>query len=437
VRAGRGGRYVPGTMPVTPPPVDTAQHLATHFILHLAKALHAHGYPAHRLEDVLGTVAARLGVEAQFFTTPTSIFAGFGAPDAQRTHLLRVQPGEPNLGHLSRLDAIMSAVVDGRITASDGSVRIGRLLAEPPRWSRPQTLVAFVLASAAVSCFFGVTAVEALVASGLGLVAGLCALMAGQVRGLAPVLEPFTAAIVATLAFLVAGVTGSGNAYQTTLAGLIVLLPGLTFTIGLTELSTRHLASGTARLAGALVTFLGLGFGVALGAKAGSLSAAALAEAGVAWTVTTVRVPAWTEGAAVLVAPLCFAVLLRAERRDAWWILVAGAAAYGTARFAGRAMGEELGAFLGALLVSAGSNLLERWRRVAAMVTQVPGLLILVPGGIGFRSVTSLLGNETVAGIDTAFRVALVGISLAAGILAGNVVTGLAKPEFAERERDG
>ncbi|MCU0617521.1 MAG: threonine/serine exporter family protein [Gemmatimonadaceae bacterium] len=100
-------------------------------------------------------------------------------------------------------------------------------------------------------------------------------------------------------------------------------------------------------------------------------------------------------------------------------------------------MGEELGAFLGALLVSAGSNLLERFRRVAAMVTQVPGLLILVPGGIGFRSVTSLLGNETVAGIDTAFRVALVGISLAAGILAGNVVTGLAKPEFAEGERGG
>ena len=93
-------------MPVTPAPIDTAQHLASHFILHLAKALHAHGYSAHRLEEVLGEVSARLGVEAQFFTTPTSIFAAFGPPDQQRTHLLRVQPGEPNLGHLSRLDAV-------------------------------------------------------------------------------------------------------------------------------------------------------------------------------------------------------------------------------------------------------------------------------------------------------------------------------------------
>src|SRR5690606_30564729 len=100
---------------------------------------------------------------------------------------------------------------------------------------------------------------------------------------LAPVLEPFTASIVSTLAFLVAGLTTSGSAYQTSLAGLVVLLPGLTFTIGLTELSTRHLASGTARLAGALVTFLGLGFGVALGSKAGALIATWLLHGEPAW----------------------------------------------------------------------------------------------------------------------------------------------------------
>ncbi len=422
-------------MPVTPPPVDTAQHLASHFILHLARALHAHGYPAHRLESVLGEVSARLGVEAQFFTTPTSIFAGFGTQDAQRTHLMRVEPGEPNLGHLSRLDAIMTDVVDGRITASEGSARITALPSAPPRWTQWQTLVAFVLASAAVSCFFGVTIFEAGIAGTLGLVTGLCALVASRTPSLAPVLEPFTAGVVSTLAFFIAGLTGSGSGYQTSLAGLIVLLPGLTFTIGLTELSTRHLASGTARLAGALVTFLGLGFGVALGAKAGTLIAAAVLQGEGAWIVETARVPWWTELAAALLAPLCFAVLLRAERKDVGWIVLAGLTAWATSRFAGLAMGEQLGAFLGALVVSAGSNLLAKWRRATSMVTQVPGLLILVPGSIGFRSVTSMLGNETMLGVETAFRVAIVGISLTAGILAGNVVTGLSRPEFAEGDR--
>ena len=50
-----------------------------------------------------------------------------------------------------------------------------------------------------------------------------------------------------------------------TLAGLIVLIPGFMLTIAIRELSTRHLASGTARLAGAGITFLGIIFGVALG----------------------------------------------------------------------------------------------------------------------------------------------------------------------------
>lgn len=425
--ATRGSTIILRIMPYSPLPVDTAQHLASHFVLNLARALHAHGYPAHRLEEVLGEVAGRLGIEAQFFTTPTSIFASFGTPDMQRTHLLRVQPGQPNLGHLSRLDVIMGDVLDGAISASEGSARIVALVNEPPRWSRWPVLGAFLLSSGSVACFFRVSVFEALVAALLGLVTGVLALLATRRPALGPVLEPLTAGAVATLAFLIAGLTSSGNAYQTSLAGLIVLLPGLSFTLGLTELSTQHLASGTARLAGSLVTFLGLGFGLVLGAQLGGGAATLLRGGNAVWLLFSPQVAPWTEPIAAIVAPICFAVLLRADRKDTGWIVLAGATAYGTSRLAGRAFGDELAAFIAAFVVSAGSNLLARWRRSTAMVTLVPGLLILVPGSAGFRSVSSLLGNETIAGVEAAFRVALVGISLAAGILAGNLVLGYAR----------
>jgi uncharacterized membrane protein YjjB (DUF3815 family) len=210
------------------------------------------------------------------------------------------------------------------------------------------------------------------------------------------------------------------------LAGLVVLLPGLTFTVALTELSTRHLASGTARLSGALVTFLGLGFGLALGAKLGTLFGHELRDLlgsdGGQW-LSRATLPRWSEWIALIVAPLAFTVLLNAAARDAVAIVFTCAVAYLTSRFAGASMGEELGAFLGAFVVSAGSNLGARVFRRSAMVTQVPGLLILVPGSIGFRSITSMLGQDVELGIATAFRVAIIGISLAAGILAGNVAT--------------
>ncbi|WP_298268703.1 threonine/serine exporter family protein [Gemmatimonas sp.] len=398
---------------------------ARRFILQLARQLHQHGTPAHRLEVTLSVLARRLGVQAEFFSTPTSIMVGIGTLEQQRVHLLRVNPGEPNLGHLSRLGEIVRQVMDGEITPAEGLRRIEVMDAEPPAYPTWLVMVAFVLASTAIACFLKLRVGDVAVAAALGLVTAVTVITASRWESTRHVTEPLTAFIVTTLAFTVDGLLGTRTGYATSLAGLAILLPGLTFTVALTELSTRHLASGTARLSGAIVTFLGLGFGLALGAKAGGAAGALLRDLlpVMGGALPRAPLPWWTEWAGLLVAPLAFTVLLSARRQDAPLIVVACAAAYVTSKLAGAAVGEELGAFLGAFVVSAGSNILARVRRRVAMVTQVPGLLILVPGSIGFRSMTSLLGQEVETGIQTAFRVAIVGISLAAGILAGNVVT--------------
>ena len=67
------------------------QH-ASLFVLRLGHALHASGYAAHSLEEILDHVCDRLGLIGQFFTTPTAILASFGPLDEQRTHLIRVSP---------------------------------------------------------------------------------------------------------------------------------------------------------------------------------------------------------------------------------------------------------------------------------------------------------------------------------------------------------
>lgn len=419
-----------GLIPLDAGPLATAgegAHVesARRFIIQLARQLHQHGTPAHRLETSLSVAARRLGLKAEFFSTPTSIMVGIGDLEQQRVYLLRVEPGETNLGQLSRLSEITRQVVDGDITAADGLRLIEEMDAEPAPYPRWLALVAFVLASAAIATFLRVRAGDVIVASLLGLMTGGIAMVAGRFETTRHVIEPFAAFVVTSVAFTLDGVFGTSTGYATSLAGLAILLPGLMFTVALTELSTRHLASGTARLSGALVVFLGLGFGLALGAKAGGAAGTLLHGLWPNLEGLSPRavLPAWSEWAGLLVAPLAFTVLLSAKRTDAPFIVLACAAAYLTSKFAGASMGEELGAFLGAFVVSAGSNVLARVKRRAAMVTQVPGLLILVPGSIGFRSVTSLLGQEIESGVLAGFRVAIVGISLAAGILAGNVVT--------------
>lgn len=403
--------------------VETA---ATGFMLELARALHEYGTPAHHLEVALESVARGLGLTAEFFSTPTSIMIGFGHRLDQRVHLLRVEPGEPNLGKLAQVDHIVRDVVEGNIGAVEGLRRVHSVKAAPKQWPDWLTLVAYIMASAAVACFLRVAYGDVMVAAVLGLVTGVIALATASSLTWRPVIEPLAAFAVTTIALTVDVFADTGTGYATSLAGLIVLLPGLTLTVALTELSTRHLVSGTARLSGAVVVFLGLGFGLVLGARLGGFLGlelrALLGPDAAAW-LSRAALPVWAEWLALLVAPMAFTVLLKASARDAGWIVLACCAAFLTSRFVGGSMGEELGAFLGAFVVSAGSNVAERVFRRTAMVTAVPGLLILVPGSMGFRSVTSMVDDQYDDGVAIAFRVGLIGISLVAGMLAGNVAT--------------
>jgi uncharacterized membrane protein YjjB (DUF3815 family) len=199
-----------------------------------------------------------------------------------------------------------------------------------------------------------------------------------------------------------------------TLAGVVTLLPGLGLTTALTELATRNLASGTARFSGAAVTLLGIGFGVGLGTHAASLLPPTPPPPPTVWGPQALAV-------AVIGAAAAFAVLLQARPRDLGWIVLACGIAFTGARLGATLIGPELGAFGGALLVGLASNGFARHFDRPSAVLLVPGLLILVPGSIGFRSVFSLLENDAVSGVNAAFKMILVATSLVAGILLASI----------------
>jgi len=200
----------------------------------------------------------------------------------------------------------------------------------------------------------------------------------------------------------------------TTLAALVFLLPGLVLTIALTELATRNLISGTGRFTWAFLLFLQLGFGVALGRRVDLLLPAGPGA------VPPMVLPTWATFPALVVITLTLAVLFKARLKDAGWILLAGALSYGGGRLGAGLLGPELGAFLGALALGLGSNLFARVFRRPSVITTIPGVMLLVPGSIGFRSLESLLARDVVAGIGTAFNVVMVGVALAAGLLFAN-----------------
>lgn len=395
---------------------DEPDPAAVGFVLQLGRALHSAGYSAQRLEDSLGAISARLGLlNHQFFSTPTSIMASFGPIGRQRTHMLRVEPGEVNLGTLVALEQVSLDVAQGRCSPAEGIVAITRIGQARARYGPGLTVLAYGVVSGAACQFLGGGIREVVVSSALGLGLGVLALLTAG-RPLGRVFEPVAALLVSAGAIGLAHVAGPLSVLVATLGGLIVLLPGLTLTIAMSELATRNLASGTARISGAFMTFLAIAFGVALGNRLGG------AVFGGVPAVGATPLPGWAALVAVVAAGLSFAVVLRAEPRDGPWIVAVGTLGMLGGRVGAATLGVELGTFAGALAVGLASSAYERWLRRPAAVVLVPGILLLVPGSVGFRGLTSLMERQAVAGIETIFSMILTAVALVAGLLVAGVV---------------
>ncbi len=396
------------------PPPDPATGAA--FVMELGAALHRFGTPSHRLEAAMGAVARQLALEAHILSTPTSVMAGVGTLGEQKTVLVRVDPGEVDLEKLAALDRLAGAVGRGQVPVAEGMAEVRAIAARRGRYPIPLIVLALGLLSASTAVFLAGGWRDVVVAGLIGLVIGL---MTTAVRGsiggnqVYSFVAAFAAAAIAHAA-LAAGVPISLRV--TILSGVIALLPGYTLTVAMTEVATRNLVSGTARLTSAAVAFLELTFGIALA----EIVMTRLFGVPAAVMAASAPLPEWAELAALAVFVPAVGVELGAHPLQFPAIAVASAAAYYAARVGTDLLGPELGAAIGGYAVAAGSNVYSRLTDRIAMVPLVPGLLLLVPGSMGLRSMTSMLERDVVSGIDTAFAMILVAVSLVAGLLMAN-----------------
>ncbi|MCB1888717.1 MAG: threonine/serine exporter family protein [Rhodocyclaceae bacterium] len=386
------------------------------FLIGLGRALHGYGIPAHRLEDALGNAASRLGIRAEFFSGPTSLISSFGEVGAQHTALSRVAPGQLELDRLVELDEVVEALYRGEIELAAADRRLGEIAAAPPRYGPWTTALAFGAAGCAVARFFGGGVAEMVLAGGLGLLTGVIAVLAERRVTVARIFEFLVAALVAFLTVALGTAVFPAAPGPVVVASLIVLLPGLSLTLALNELGTGHLVSGTARFSGAMMAFMKLGIGAAVGGRAATLLV------GEAPAALPQPLPGWTVWAALAVTAPALTVLFRARWRELPAIALGTVVAFWGSRLGVAWLGPLLGAAVGALLAGLVANVYARWRRRPAVVLVVPSLIMLVPGSIGYRSLELLMEKDVLSGIDTAFTTILVAVSLVAGLLLANVL---------------
>ena len=385
-------------------------------VLRLGEAAHRYGCSTPRVEECMALTAERLGLRGAFFAQPTSLFASFGDPTEQRTVLVRFEPGVVDLGKRWELDALIEDLVAGRRSPGELLGALEALERAPPRFGQAARAAAYVGASVSAARFFGAGPRDLAAAALCGLLVWGVDRLASRSSAVARGMDMLAAALVSAAVVTLAALWGGIETYTVTISGLIVLVPGLSLTTAISELALRHLVAGTSRLMGALMTFLQLGFGVALG----RIVALALPPAA---PPTGAHVTSFvTLVAALLLAPASFAILLQSRARDLGWVLFASTLAYLGTRQGAVWMGPELGAFVGAFLLAVCANLYARRFQRPSAVLLLPGLLMLVPGSLGFRSLSALMEQDVLGGVSTAIAVALVAISLVAGLFAASAI---------------
>ena len=403
-----------------PPEAGYAERIA--FVVELGGHLHAYGTTAQRLEGAVEAVAKRLGLECEPWVNPTGMILAFSDParpagESDTTRVIRLGLGDTDLYKLCEADRIAEDVMAGRTQIADGRQAL-RALSRGTGWrGRGMQLLGFALASAAVAGLLRLPWLDIATAGVIGLLIGLVDIAAQQRPRLQEAADAISGLVAGTVAILVSNLVAPLNLNTVIIASLIVLLPGMSLTNAVNELTSRHLVSGTARFAGALTTILKLTIGTAIALTVANL-------AGLQPEVRALRPqPDVVMWAALLVGAYAFAVLFRAHRRDYPLVMLAAISGYLISRHGGEAFVPQAGVFLAALVTTAAGNAYARWMNRPGALIRLPGIIMLVPGSVALRGVISLVQAQDLgAGQEAAMAALNTLMALLAGLLFGNLL---------------
>lgn len=399
--------------------LDRAQFLRrVKFILKFGRALHTVGSPAHTLEGTLQDMCQLFGLKGNIVSLPTAIFSSFSYGDEEITKIERVSPMGVNLGKLSKVDLVAREVINGRMTYEEGSDSLDQILTSPDPHGRRIKVLCFLFSAAGFLILFGGNWGDFIASVLIGSTIGTISLFQPvQSIGLvAQMFETVVAIVAAFCAYLLVQMIPSLSVGVIILSSLIIFMPGFLITMALAEIATQNLTSGTSRLMGGIMILLKLTFGVFIGAKLASYIHLP------SFRIDFDKIPDWVTIFSLPITALMTTVIFKAEKSDWPWVTLAGVYGYSCSKLATHYFGAEMGILIGGFCVGAMANIFARIKDRPSALFQFPGIILLVPGSVGYRSLSFLFDRDVVGGLGTAFNMIALATALVVGIFLGNIL---------------
>lgn len=388
----------------------------TRFVVKLGRALHECGTTSQRTEAHLTNVTRMLGLNGSFLISPTTFNCAFWEEDEldQFIHIERVEPAENNLGRLWEIDRLVESIADKRLSFSEGSDQLERVIHAPWNYSLAANAFSWALIGGSFSALLSANVRDCIAATLLSLILFLITRLASRHAGWKPVitiLAPFLSGILAS------GVAAFGigiNVPFVILSSIIIFIPGLALTVSLTEISAGQLISGSSRLVDAAMLLVKLFFG----AISGMAVADFLFRGHGAVIADPVLLPDWKTWPALAGLSLGLSIAFNIPQRKILWGLLSTAIAYSAASIGEIWFGMYAGMFIGALAVGLFSNLYSRITRGPGSILMTQGIVLLVPGSKTYMILNHWVSGSTILpGAGSGDQGLMVFIALIAGLL--------------------
>lgn len=397
---------------------DQAFNEACRFIIKLGKAAHGYGPNAIRLELYLSRLTKALGYHGVFRSTPTEIYFAFleAENNWQRTHLA-VMPGTGvDLARLAKVGELVEAFEAGEVSIRDATTRLDEIDKIPHPWGGIANAAGYAFVGSGFAVLLSGGWWDIFFSTLFSLVVYVMVLLAGRFGDRMAEWLPLSSAFVAgVLAAITKMLIPEVNVVLITLAAILILIPGFSVTVGVVELVSKHVISGTANLMNGLVylfkQFAGAWLGIGLVGLFSSIPTAAGTPVSDHWLWLFMP---------LLIVGLC--VVFQTAPKDFLWAVFGCAIAYGGILLGSAIAGGNLGNLLGTIIAVIFANLWGRKTGRPTSIVLLPAIILLVSGSIGFRGLAAIAAGQTATGEQQFLQMFVVALTIAAGLVVGNTI---------------
>ena len=392
---------------------------AVPFLVQLAEALTQAGEPEGFVQPRVARMAAAYRVPAaRVVVLPKLTLAAAGPGEPVALDATPATEPDLRLDQMAAVSRIARLADTASVDPDDGMRALDDAEALPHRFGPVGIVAGHTTITLGACLILQPTPAVLLTSALLGTLVGLLMLRARTAPTLRVLLPIVAAVLVSLVVFVVAPGTKTQESLRELIPPLITFLPGGLITSATLDLVVGHLISGATRLVAGSMQLVLLALGIAIGATI----------AGADLNATTTNTPIntlgpWAPWLGALVFGVGSYVHYSGPRGSLRWLLVVLLAAWTGERVGATLLSPQLGAFVGAFVMTPVAAWVERRPSAPpALATITPAFRLLVPGAVSFIGVAQFFGSRQDAGIGHMINALLAFILIGLGVFVGETL---------------